>query len=94
MINSPLKQPSTADETHFKRLRYRSWHRGCKETDLILGSFADNQLISLDPALIPIYERLLDENDADIWNWLTGQPLTVAEYKPLLDMMTSSIAIA
>jgi antitoxin CptB len=56
-----------------KRLHYRSWHRGCKETDVILGNFADRHLEELSPAQLDIYERLLDEQDADIWNWLVGK---------------------
>jgi len=62
----------TADTTRFKRIHYRSWHRGCKETDLVLGDFADKGLAELSPELLDIYEKLLDENDIDIWNWLTG----------------------
>ena len=76
-------------ENHdLKRLRYRSWHRGCKETDLILGHFADTGLASLSPALLAIYERLLDEDDANIWDWLVGktQPPT-HEYDVLLEML-------
>ncbi len=61
------------DSVRLKRLRYRSWHRGCKETDLVLGRFADEKLATLAPELLPAYEKLLDENDGDIWNWLIGK---------------------
>lgn len=87
-----MKKPLTdAHETRLKRLRYRSWHRGCKETDLVLGVFADTHLPMLDAPMVEIYERLLDENDADIWQWLTahGAP---AEYAPLLAMMKNEVA--
>ncbi|MDB4249433.1 succinate dehydrogenase assembly factor 2, partial [Amylibacter sp.] len=33
--------------TRLKRLRMRSWHRGIKEMDLILGGFADNEMSKL-----------------------------------------------
>ena len=33
--------PETDDQMRRKRLRFRAWHRGIKETDLILGPFAD-----------------------------------------------------
>lgn len=77
-------------ETRLKRLRYRSWHRGSKETDIILGNFADDRLESLAPDMLDIYERLLEEHDADIWDWVTGktQP-EAAEYLPLIDMFKS-----
>ena len=69
-----------------KRLRYRSWHRGCKETDLILGRFADSALANLDPALLETYEKLLNENDADIWDWISGKEAP-KEYVGLLQML-------
>ncbi len=77
------------DNTRLKRLTYRSWHRGCKETDLILGRFADSRLPSLAPLQLDIYERLLDENDADIWAWLTGKTAPAA-YEPILDLLRGS----
>jgi len=69
-----------------KRLRYRSWHRGCKETDLILGRFADDKLADLAPAQLSVYEKLLDENDADIWDWISGKEAP-KEYTELLGML-------
>lgn len=76
------------NETRIKRLRYRSWHRGWKETDLILGRFADENLHTLDTPTLDIYERLLDENDADIWDWLVEKlPPTDAAYTPLLQSL-------
>lgn len=73
------------NETRLKRLRYRSWHRGWKETDLILGRFADENLGKMDSATVDIYEQLLDENDADIWDWLVGKlPPKNPAYTPIL----------
>ena len=69
-----------------KRLHYRSWHRGCKETDLVLGAFADRHLPTLSPELLALYEALLEEDDADIWAWLTGKNAP-GEYGELLGMM-------
>ena len=75
-----------AGETTIKRLRYRSWHRGCKETDLLLGRFADEKLALLTPPQLAVYERLLEESDADIWDWLNGHPAPV-EYAELLALL-------
>lgn len=75
-------------ETRIKRLRYRSWHRGWKETDLILGRFADESLDKMSIEEIDIYEKLLDENDADIWDWLVGKlPPKSPDYKPILEAL-------
>ncbi len=71
-----------------KRLRYRSWHRGCKETDLILGTYCDRHIESLNEADLQRYEALLDEDDADIWSWLTGKtPCPKPHFEPLLQLL-------
>lgn len=75
-----------SDDTRLKRLRYRSWHRGCKETDLVLGRFSDEKLENLDAALLDTFERLLDENDADIWDWLVGKEAP-KEYGALIEVL-------
>ena len=60
-------------EDRLKRLRMRSWRRGTKEMDLILGPFADANLESMDAAELDRYEVLLDENDQDLIGWVLGQ---------------------
>lgn len=59
--------------TRIKRLYYRSWHRGNKETDTLFGCFADTALPTLDDAGLDVYEALLQEEDDDIWHWFSGQ---------------------
>jgi antitoxin CptB len=54
-----------------KRLLFRSWHRGTKETDLLLGTFADANLGSFGSAQLDDFERLLEALDGDIWDWFT-----------------------
>lgn len=71
-----------------RRLYYRSWHRGCKETDVILGSFADSSLPDLPDSQLDLYEELLEEQDLDIWNWLTGAAaLQGGKYDSLLPIL-------
>lgn len=63
-------------ETHdirLKRLRLRSWRRGTKEMDLILGPFAGDQLGLLSKPTLDVYEALLAENDQDLYQWVSGQ---------------------
>lgn len=56
-----------------KKLLFRSWHRGMRETDLILGSFADAKIGGLTDAEIDQYEALLDITDTELLPWLTGE---------------------
>lgn len=59
-------------DTRRKRLRYRSWHRGMQEMDLLLGRFADAQLAALSDAELDQFEHLLRCSDQDLFDWLTG----------------------
>jgi len=54
-----------------KRLKFRSWHRGIKEADILLGTFADAYLAELDAAQLDSYENLLREPDVKIVAWIT-----------------------
>lgn len=56
-----------------KRLLYQSHHRGTQEADLLIGGFADQHLATLSAEQLDTYERLLDESDVDLVNWLTGR---------------------
>jgi antitoxin CptB len=68
-----------------KRLRFRAWHRGMREVDLLLGRFADAHLAELGAAELGAFDALLDVPDQDVLAWLTGtgQP-PVGPAKPLL----------
>ena len=62
-----------------KRLLFRSWHRGTREADLILGSFADQHLAAFDEVQLDRYEALLDWPDPDIFDWMSGRVLPPPE---------------
>jgi antitoxin CptB len=55
-----------------KRLAYQSCHRGTKENDVILGNFWIKFGHTLSDDEIQIYDRLLDEKDQDIFEWILG----------------------
>ena len=67
-----LRNPNETPEHRLKRLRLRSWRRGIKEMDLILGAYADARLSELSPDTLDRYEALLDENDQDLYKWVSG----------------------
>ncbi len=62
-----------SDEARFKRLRMRSWRRGIKEMDLILGPWADAAVTGLDDAALDLFEAMLNENDHDLYQWVTAR---------------------
>ena len=60
-------------EARLKRIVMRSWRRGTREMDLILGPFAEAELAAMDAPSLDAYERLLDENDQDLYPWITAR---------------------
>src|SRR5919109_3119684 len=56
-----------------RRLRFRSWHRGTREADLMLGRFADVHLAQFSPEQLDRYAALLEKSDPDIYDWITGR---------------------
>ncbi len=60
-------------EARRKRLAMRSWRRGTKEMDLVLGPYADAHLSTMGEADLLLYDRLLDENDQELVLWVMGQ---------------------
>jgi antitoxin CptB len=58
--------------TRLKRLKFRAWHRGTKEADLMIGGFFDAHAGGLTTAELDWFEALLEEQDVDIMAWAIG----------------------
>ena len=79
---------SDAEETRRKRLLFRSWHRGTKETDLLLGTFAERHLARFDPAQLGDYEAILEATDAELWDWLIHRrPVPAERDTPIMRLL-------
>jgi antitoxin CptB len=59
-------------EIRRKRLRMRSWRRGTREMDLLLGRYADARLATMDLAALDHFDALLAESDRDLMDWVLG----------------------
>jgi antitoxin CptB len=59
-------------ELRRRKLRYRAWHRGTREMDLLLGRFADAELPHLNEAEVAALESLIELPDPDLFSWLMG----------------------
>jgi antitoxin CptB len=73
-----------AAEARLKRMAMRSWRRGTKEMDLILGPWADAHLAELGAAELDLYDALLAEADQDLMAWTLGQAAPPQTLAPLL----------
>lgn len=77
----------TEREKRLKRLAMRSWRRGTKEMDLILGRFWDVSGAALDEATLDMYEAMLSENDQELYAWVSGQTPAPESYASLIARM-------
>lgn len=68
-------------ETRLKRLRFRSWHRGTKEADLLIGGFFDRHGDQWGETEITLFETLLEEQDVDIMAWAMGTAEAPERYR-------------
>ena len=71
-------------DPRLKRLRIRSWRRGIREMDLILGTWSDRHLTDLGPSELDLYESLLSENDHDLYGWFSGRSETPEAFRGLV----------
>jgi antitoxin CptB len=75
-------------DPRLKKIRYRAWHRGFREADMILGPFADQHLDGLTPAQLDMFERLIDQPDPDLYGWIVGQAEAPAAFRgDVLDLL-------
>lgn len=63
-----------------RKLLFRSWHRGMREMDLILGQFADLHIQTLSERELDQYEALMEALDRDLLKWVTGEADVPAEF--------------
>lgn len=67
-----------------RRLLFRCWHRGIREMDLVVGRFADAQLVELSDPELDELERWLDVPDQQIFAWVNGMKPAPAEFDTVL----------
>ena len=76
------------DDPRLKRLRFRAWHRGTREADLLIGGFFDAHSTSWDAEEMAWFEALLEEQDVDIMAWAIGtQPVPERFAGPMMERL-------
>jgi antitoxin CptB len=74
-------QRSSSDlDVRRRKALFRSWHRGTREMDLVLGRFADAEIDRLSDAELADFELLMEALDRDLFQWLTGEAPVPANY--------------
>jgi len=67
-----LARTSAGLDERRRRLLFRSWRRGTREMDLIMGRFAEAVIADLSDPEVAEFERLSEAADPDLYAWLTG----------------------
>tara|TARA_A100000164_G_scaffold370665_1_gene397111 strand:+ start:12165 stop:12425 length:261 start_codon:yes stop_codon:yes gene_type:complete len=69
-----------------KKILFRSWHRGTKEMDLILGTYADNNLSLMSNDDLMHFQNFLNLSDPDLYKWLISEEKGFPdEFKDLIE---------
>jgi len=72
-------------ETLLKKLFYRSNHRGCKETDILLGKFFQAKIAEFSDVELQTYALFIDEDDMLIYDWILRKTETPREYVAVVE---------
>ncbi|HYE48148.1 MAG TPA: succinate dehydrogenase assembly factor 2 [Azospirillaceae bacterium] len=76
----PVQASEDAVAIRRKRLIFRSWHRGIREMDLLMGTFADRHVPGFDQGQLDRYEAFLHMSDPDVYNWISGREPVPPEF--------------
>jgi antitoxin CptB len=63
-----------------RRLLFRAWRRGVRETDLIVGRFADAYIETLDEPALDDFERLIEVPNSELYAWVAGDTAVPADH--------------
>ena len=74
-----------------KKLKIRSWRRGTKEMDLILGQFADKNIDNLSEKDLFSYKELLKCDDYQIYNWILCKEKIPENFKKIVSFVKKSL---
>lgn len=75
-------------EDRLKRLRFRAWHRGTKEADLMVGGFFDRFHTDWTDEEIGWFEVFIEEIDVEIMAWVMGvEPVPECWAGPMMEKM-------
>jgi antitoxin CptB len=85
------------DTNRRKQIIYRANHRGIKEMDIIVGRYATEKAMTMDPADLDLFETILNQPDRDLFSWFTGEvavpdSFDTPLFKDILDFTQSNIS--
>ena len=71
-----------------RALKYRAWHRGTREADMMIGGFFDAHHAAWGAHERALFAALLTETDVDIMAWAIGTQAAPERYQgPMMDAL-------
>ncbi len=67
-------------EPRRKRLLFRAWHRGTREMDLLMGTYAESVIETLSEDELTIFEALIEVPDRDLFSWIAQGEAVPSNY--------------
>ncbi|TFW13018.1 succinate dehydrogenase assembly factor 2 [Brevundimonas intermedia] len=74
-------QAALARKQRLGRIQFRSWRRGFREADMVLGPFSDQVAPTLTDAELDQFELLIDEEDQWLYGWIIERDPTPPEFE-------------
>ena len=75
-------------EDQLRALKWRAWHRGTREADMMIGGFYDAHHASWNKQQATWFASLLEEQDVDIMGWAIGSLPVPSEFEgPMMDAL-------
>ena len=75
-------------DEELRALKYRAWHRGTREADMMIGGYFDAHAETWDDNGRAWFSDLLNEQDVDIMAWAIGTAKAPERFEgPMLDQL-------
>ena len=75
-------------DEELRALKYRAWHRGTREADMMIGGFFDAHWETWDGNARAWFSDLLNEQDVDVMAWAIGTAEAPERFQgPMLDAL-------
>jgi antitoxin CptB len=80
-VTAPLgRADQEAHDALRRKLIFRAWRRGTSEADMLISAFADRRLPDFLGEELHQFERLMEEYDPVIDDWVTGRQSVPKEH--------------
>lgn len=72
------------NDLKIKKIIYRAIHRGCKETDFLLGNFFKANINNIEKLDTQKCSDFLEEDDMEIYDWILNKIPINDKYKDII----------